>query len=88
MSTPTPSIALAERADIHKSCKSLEVVVNLLNDYCEAAGAVVQLQKKLAKAVREVAALKTTSDIAGASHPWLFASCPIIPTAFAFQGTP
>jgi hypothetical protein len=36
-----------------------------LNDYCEAAGAVVALQKKLAKALRETAALKVTGDIAG-----------------------
>jgi hypothetical protein len=56
---------LAERGDIHKSCKSLEVVVNLLNDYCEAAGAVVQLQKKLAKAVRDASSSKITPEHAG-----------------------
>jgi hypothetical protein len=56
---------LVERTDIHKSCKSLEAVVNLLNDYCEAAGAVVQLQKKLAKSVRDVANLKITPEYAG-----------------------
>lgn len=56
---------LAERADIHKSCKSLETLLNVLNDYCEAAGATVILQKKLAKALRETAGLKTTGDIAG-----------------------
>jgi hypothetical protein len=69
-SQPPP---LAERSDVHKSCKSLEVVVNLLNDYCEAAGAVVQLQKKLAKAIRDIAHLKSTPDIAGALFPviWL-----------------
>ncbi|EIN04941.1 hypothetical protein PUNSTDRAFT_138128 [Punctularia strigosozonata HHB-11173 SS5] len=47
--------ALAERVDIHKSCKTLENVVNLLNDYCEAASAIVQLQKRLAKAIKEAA---------------------------------
>ncbi|KAJ6619808.1 hypothetical protein B0H10DRAFT_2025136 [Mycena sp. CBHHK59/15] len=55
---------LAERVDIHKSCKSLETLLNVLNDYCEAAGAVVLLQKKLAKAVRETANLKVTGEIA------------------------
>lgn len=55
---------LAERVDIHKSCKALEVLVNLLADYTDATGAVVQLQKKLAKALREAAALKATSDVA------------------------
>jgi hypothetical protein len=56
---------LAERVDVHKSCKSLETLLNVLNDYCEAAGAVVLLQKKLAKALRETAGLKVTGEIAG-----------------------
>ncbi|KAJ7126944.1 hypothetical protein C8R44DRAFT_780012 [Mycena epipterygia] len=55
---------LAERVDIHKSCKSLETLLNVLNDYCEAAGAVVLLQKKLAKSLRETANLKVTGEIA------------------------
>jgi hypothetical protein len=86
MSAPTSAIALAERTDIHKSCKALEVVVNLLNDYCEAAGAVVQLQKKLAKAVRDAASLKTTSEIAGTPSPSLPASHPRTPIAVFIQG--
>ncbi|KAJ6513200.1 hypothetical protein C8R45DRAFT_891156 [Mycena sanguinolenta] len=55
---------LAERVDIHKSCKSLETLLSVLNDYCEAAGAVVLLQKKLAKALRETASMKVTGEIA------------------------
>jgi hypothetical protein len=56
---------LYERGDVHKSCKALEAIVNLCNDYCEAAAAVVQLQKKLAKALRDAAVLKCTTEIAG-----------------------
>lgn len=56
---------LAERAEVHKSCKTLESVVNILNDYCEAANAIVQLQKKLAKALREAASPKCVSEIPG-----------------------
>lgn len=56
---------IADRTDIHKSCKSLESLINTLNDYCEAASAVVQLQKKLAKALREIASLKVTGEIPG-----------------------
>lgn len=37
----------------------------MLNDYCEAVEAIVALQKKLSKALKEAAALKTTSEIAG-----------------------
>lgn len=58
--------ALAERADIHKSCKSIETLLNILNDYCEAATAVVALEKKLAKALRETASSKVTNEVAGA----------------------
>ncbi|KAG5637141.1 hypothetical protein H0H81_005625 [Sphagnurus paluster] len=54
---------LAERADIHKACKSLETLLNVLNDYCEAAGATAILQRKLAKALRETAGMKTTGEI-------------------------
>lgn len=59
---------LAERTDIHKSCKSLETLLSVFNDYCEAAGAVVSLQKKLAKALRETASMKVTGEIAGMFH--------------------
>ncbi|KAI0636133.1 hypothetical protein C8Q77DRAFT_1101755 [Trametes polyzona] len=59
----TATAPLADRVEIHKSCKTLESVVNILNDYCEAANAVVQLQKKLAKALREAATPKCVSEI-------------------------
>lgn len=65
MATDSTPLQLAERADVHKSCKSFETLLNVLNDYCEAAGAIVLLQKKLAKALRETASLKTTREIAG-----------------------
>ncbi|KAL1725415.1 hypothetical protein EV714DRAFT_255800, partial [Schizophyllum commune] len=55
---------LSERSDVHKSCKTLETLLNLLNDYCEAAGAVVMLQKKLAKALKETAGQKATGELA------------------------
>ncbi|KAH9941344.1 hypothetical protein B0H21DRAFT_753240 [Amylocystis lapponica] len=59
MSLPT----IAERLDIHKSCKTLEVVVNILNDYCEAVNAIVLLQKKLAKALKEAAVVKCIGEV-------------------------
>lgn len=57
---------LADRNEIHKSCKSLEVVVNVLNDYCEAANAILVLEKKLARALREAAGVKCVPEIPGA----------------------
>lgn len=65
MSSAPNAPPLAERTDIHKSCKSLETLLNILNDYCEAAGAVVTLQKKLAKALRDAAGVKVTGTIPG-----------------------
>ncbi|KAG2146151.1 uncharacterized protein EDB93DRAFT_1227512 [Suillus bovinus] len=65
MSSLTTSQRPAERQDIHKSCRTLETLVNMLNDYCEAAGAIVTLQRKLSKTLKETAALKTTSEVAG-----------------------
>ena len=58
---------LADRNDIHRSCKALEAVVNVLNDYCEAATAIVAIQKKLAKALRDSASTKVTATIPGIS---------------------
>jgi hypothetical protein len=63
----TDAPPLADRADVHKSCKSLETLLGVLNDYCEAVGAMALLQKKLAKALRETAGLKVTKEIPGAS---------------------
>lgn len=64
-SGPPTQPTIYERVDIHKSCKSLETLVNILNDYCEAASSIVALQKKLAKALRETAGLKVTGNIPG-----------------------
>ncbi|PFH53012.1 hypothetical protein AMATHDRAFT_55922 [Amanita thiersii Skay4041] len=61
---PSGPPLLAERADIHKSCKSLESLLNILSDYCEVLNAMAVLEKKLAKALRETAGLKVTGDIA------------------------
>ena len=40
--------------------------LNILNDYCQVADALVALQKKLAKALRDAAATKATASIPGA----------------------
>ena len=63
MATSAP--LLIERADIHKSCKSLETVVNLFNDYCHAAETLMVIQKKLSKALKEAVASKATNHLAG-----------------------
>ncbi|THH16387.1 hypothetical protein EUX98_g9305 [Antrodiella citrinella] len=59
----SPTLVIAERADIHKSCKSIELLVNIFNDYCQVADTLVALQKKLAKALRDSASGKATASI-------------------------
>ncbi|KAI9510737.1 hypothetical protein F5148DRAFT_1281612 [Russula earlei] len=56
---------IAERVDIHKAGRALEAIVNFLDDYSEAARAVVTLHKRLAKALRDVAAVKPTEQVPG-----------------------
>ena len=56
---------LVERADIHKSCKSLESIVSVLVTYTETSNALAIVQKKLAKALKEAANMKGTNDVPG-----------------------
>jgi hypothetical protein len=61
------AVAVAERGDIHKSCRALEAIVHLLDDYSEAARAIVTLHKKLARALKDAVAVKPTGEIPSAS---------------------
>ncbi|KZT06136.1 uncharacterized protein LAESUDRAFT_813047 [Laetiporus sulphureus 93-53] len=63
MASAAPVLSVADRNDIHKSCKTLEVVVNVLNDYCEAANAILSLQKKLARALRDASSVRCVAEI-------------------------
>lgn len=65
MASPLNVQTLHDRQEIHKSCKAIETLVNALNDYAEAASAIIALQKKLAKTLKEAAGLKSTTDIVG-----------------------
>ncbi|EJD07114.1 uncharacterized protein FOMMEDRAFT_165721 [Fomitiporia mediterranea MF3/22] len=62
MAANTP---LIERVDIHKSCKALESIVNIFNDYCQAAEALASVQKKFARALKDVVGQKATNELAG-----------------------
>ncbi|KAH9999186.1 hypothetical protein BJV74DRAFT_949873 [Russula compacta] len=59
------AVHVAERGDIHKSCRALEVIVNLLDDYSEAARAIVTLHKKLSKALKDASSVKPTGEVPG-----------------------
>ncbi|KAG6374414.1 hypothetical protein JVT61DRAFT_4451 [Boletus reticuloceps] len=64
MSTTAPTVQPVERQDIHKSCRTIETLLSVLNDYCEAAGAFAAIQKKLSRALRDAAGLKTNAQFA------------------------
>ena len=57
---------LLERTEIHKSCKALELVVNVFDEYCQAAEAMASAQKKLYRALKDTSSCKGTGDAAGA----------------------
>lgn len=59
------SHSLIDRADVHKSCKTIETIMAVLVSYTETATALANIQKKLAKALREVAAVKGTNNVPG-----------------------
>ncbi|KAI5118106.1 hypothetical protein M0805_005213 [Coniferiporia weirii] len=59
------NMSLIERVDIHKSCKALESIVNVFNDYCQAAESLALEQKKLSRALRDAAGLKATNELVG-----------------------
>ncbi|KAH7912818.1 hypothetical protein BJ138DRAFT_1227604 [Hygrophoropsis aurantiaca] len=63
MSSTKATPHVSERQDIHKSCRTLETLVNVLSDYSDTAKAIVTLQKKLAKALKDAANLKSTAEI-------------------------
>ncbi|THH08911.1 hypothetical protein EW145_g2368, partial [Phellinidium pouzarii] len=56
---------LIERIDIHKSCKALETIANVFNDYCQAAESLAVEQKKLARALKDAVGLKATNGLVG-----------------------
>lgn len=60
----TPAIHPADRSDIHKSCRTIEVLVATLTDYCEAARAFATVQKKLVKALKDAAGIKAGVEYA------------------------
>lgn len=60
-----PPLPLVDRADIHKSCKSLEAIVNAFNTYCQAVDTLASTQKKLARSLRDAAGIKGVTEIAG-----------------------
>ena len=64
MNSQTNPIALAERTDIHKSCKALETIVNSFNDFCQASEALAHAQKRFAKSLKDAAGMKVTGELA------------------------
>ena len=67
MATPqaSPQLPILERNDVHKSAKCLETIVNALGEYSQLATLLAAVQKRLAKALREAAANRATSDTPG-----------------------
>ncbi|KAJ1308104.1 hypothetical protein OPQ81_002167 [Rhizoctonia solani] len=52
-----------ERSEVHKSSKCIEIVISLFSDYCQTATTLANIQKKLARALRDVATVKGTGMV-------------------------
>ncbi|GAB1525209.1 hypothetical protein RhiTH_008366 [Rhizoctonia solani] len=52
-----------ERSEVHKSSKCIEIVVTLFSDYCQAMTTLANLQKKLSRALKDVAGVKGTGMV-------------------------
>ncbi|CAE6519686.1 unnamed protein product [Rhizoctonia solani] len=52
-----------ERSEVHKSSKCIEHVVTLFSDYCQAVTTLANLQKKLSRALKDVATVKGTGMV-------------------------
>ncbi|KAI6108132.1 hypothetical protein F5141DRAFT_1120839 [Pisolithus sp. B1] len=60
----TPTAHPADRSDVHKSCRTIEVLVGALTDYCESARAFAAAQKKLVRALKDAAGIKAGVEYA------------------------
>ncbi|KAI6128932.1 hypothetical protein EDD16DRAFT_27287 [Pisolithus croceorrhizus] len=60
----TPTAHPADRSGVHKSCRTIEVLVGALTDYCESARAFAAAQKKLVRALKDAAGIKAGVEYA------------------------
>lgn len=67
MSSTATVVQPVERQDVHKSCRTIETLLTVLTDYCEAASAFAAIRKKLSRALKDAASLKTNAHFAGQS---------------------
>lgn len=77
MFVPATAVQPVERQDMHKSCRTIETLLSALHDYCEAASAFAAIQKKLSKALRDTAGLKTNAQFAGQFVPTVPSRLPL-----------
>lgn len=65
MSTSNPTLPIMERAEVHRSAKTLEGLIAVFHDYCQTVTACANLQKKLARSMKDAAGVKTIHASAG-----------------------
>jgi len=77
MSGPTTTTmtmgVLLERSEVDKSLKALETVVAVFYDYCQLSASITATSRKLARALKDTAVIKATSQYPGiiirSAHP-------------------
>ena len=56
---------LLERSEVDKSLKALETVIALFYDYCQLSVSIAATNRKLARALKDTAVIKATSQYPG-----------------------
>jgi hypothetical protein len=63
--TTTTMGVLLERSEVDKSLKSLEAVIAVFYDYCQLSASIAATSRKLARALKDTAVIKATSQYPG-----------------------
>lgn len=56
---------LLERSEVDKSLRALEAVIAVFYDYCQLSASIAATSRKLARALKDIAVIKATSQYPG-----------------------
>ena len=63
--TTTTMGVLLERSEVDKSLRALEAVIAVFYDYCQLSASIAATSRKLARALKDIAVIKATSQYPG-----------------------
>lgn len=79
--TTTTMGVLLERSEVDKSLKALEMVIAVFYDYCQLSASIAATSRKLARALKDTAVIKATSQYPGIITPLICGHSANVPLA-------